>query len=157
VLVLVRQVSALVQLALRKKNAIVQSGRLFRVGASEALPLRRILGKLTGDLGEEVVQGFRQRVVSALRTGGEEAAQEAGASIAQNLIERGYNIDQAILEGSGEAGALGGGAGATIQVLVDLFAGRRAPSAPPPPELLALPPPSMQVTPEGQALTEGNA
>jgi hypothetical protein len=104
------------------------------VGASEALPLRRILGKLTGDLGEEVVQGFRNRVVSALRTGGEEAAQEAAAGIAQNLIERGYNIDQAILEGSGEAGALGGGAGATIQVLVDLFAGRRAPSAPPPPE-----------------------
>jgi hypothetical protein len=110
---------------------------------------------LTGDLGEEVVQGFRNRVVSALRTGGEEAAQEAAAGIAQNLIERGYNIDQAILEGSGEAGALGGGAAATIQVLVDLFAGRRAPSAPPPPELLALPPPSMQVTPEGQALTEG--
>jgi hypothetical protein len=101
------------------------------------------------------VQGFRQRVVSALRTGGEEAAQEAVAGIAQNLIERGYNIDQAILEGAGEAAALGGGAGATIQVLVDLFAGRRAPSAPPPPELLALPPPSMQVTPEGQALTEG--
>jgi hypothetical protein len=65
------------------------------VGASEALPLRRILGKLTGDLGEEVVQGFRNRVVSALRTGGEEAAQEAAAGIAQNLIERGYNIDQA--------------------------------------------------------------
>jgi hypothetical protein len=104
------------------------------VGASEAIPLRRILGKLTGDLGEEVVQGFRQRVLSALRTGGEEAAQEAAAGIAQNLIERGYNIDQAILEGAGEAAALGGGAGATIQVLVDLFAGRRAPSAPPPPE-----------------------
>jgi hypothetical protein len=136
-----------------ERNRAVRQGAA--IGATEALPLRRILGKLTGDLGEEVVQGFRQRVVSALRTGGEEAAQEAGASIAQNLIERGYNIDQAILEGSGEAGALGGGAGATIQVLVDLFAGRRAPSAPPPPELLALPPPSMQVTPEGQALTEG--
>jgi hypothetical protein len=115
-----------------ERNRAARLGAL--VGSTEALPLRRILGKLTGDLGEEVVQGFRNRVVSALRTGGEEAAQEAGASIAQNLIERGYNIDQAILEGSGEAGALGGGAGATIQVLVDLFAGRRAPSAPPPPE-----------------------
>jgi hypothetical protein len=124
------------------------------VGASEAFPLRRILGKLTGDLGEEVVQGIGSRIRSALRTGGEEAAQEAAAGIAQNLIERGYNIDQAVLEGAGEAAALGGGAGATIQVLVDLFAGRRAPSAPPPPEPLALPAPSMQVTPEGQALTE---
>ena len=116
------------------------------VGVTEALPLRRVLGKLTGDLGEEVVQGFRQRIVSALRTGGEEAAQEAAAGIAQNLIERGYNVDQAILEGAGEAAALGGGAGATIQVLVDLFAGRRAPSAGAPapeaePEPLALPAP----------------
>jgi hypothetical protein len=41
-----------------------------------------------------------------------------------------------------------------LQLLVDTFAGRRAPSAPPPPEPLALPAPSMQVTPEGQALTE---
>jgi hypothetical protein len=135
-----------------ERNRAARLGAL--VGSTEALPLRRVLGKLTGDLGEEVVQGFRNRVVSALRTGGEEAAQEAAAGIAQNLIERGYNIDQAILEGAGEAAALGGGAGATIQVLVDLFAGRRAPSAPPPPEPLALPAPSMQVTPEGQALTE---
>jgi len=114
-----------------RNRAIMQA---IPVGASEVLPLRRILGKLTGDLGEELVQTFRQRVVSALRTGGEEAAQEAAAGIAQNLIERGYNIDQAVLEGAGEAAALGGGAAATIQVLVDLFAGRRARGATPPPE-----------------------
>jgi hypothetical protein len=135
-----------------ERNRAARLGAL--VGSTEAIPLRRILGKLTGDLGEEVVQTIGQRITSALRTGGEEAAQEAAAGIAQNLIERGYNVDQAVLEGAGEAAALGGGAGATIQVLVDLFAGRRAPSAPPPPEPLALPAPSMQVTPEGQALTE---
>jgi len=104
------------------------------VGSTEALPLRRVLGKLTGDLGGEVVQGMRQRVVSALRTGGEEAAQEAAAGIAQNLIERGYNIDQAVLEGAGEAAALGGGAGATIQVLVDALVGRRSRGATTPEE-----------------------
>jgi hypothetical protein len=130
------------------------------IGATEALPLGRVIGpiasRLAGDLGEEAVKSIGGRIQRALRTGGEEAAQEAAANILQNLNERGYNAEQAILEGAGEAAGVGGVAGGAIQLLVDTFAGRRAPSAPAPAEEppLALPAPSMQVTPEGQALTE---
>lgn len=150
------------------------------IGATEIIPLGRVLGpvarRLTGDLGEEAVQTIRQRLVRAARTGGEEALQEAGANILQNLNERGYNAEQAILEGAGEAGALGGGAGAALQLFVDTFVGRRAgrgqppeaipetgpapePTLPAPEETLALPAPEptpteeMAVTPEGQALS----
>jgi hypothetical protein len=142
-----------------ERNRATQIGAL--IGSTEALPLGRVFGpiasRLVGDLGEEAVQTIGQRIARAARTGGEEAAQEAASNILQNLNERGYNAEQAIFEGAGEAGAVGGGAGAAVQILVDMFAGRRArgatPAAPEP-EPLALPAPSMQVTPEGQALTE---
>jgi hypothetical protein len=146
-----------------ERTAATRRGAL--IGATEALPVGRILGgtadvvspvinRLVGEIGERATAVVGERIANAAATGGAEAAQEAAANILQNLNERGYNAEQAILEGAGEAGAVGGVAGGALQLLVDTFAGRRAPSAPPPPEPLALPAPSMQVTPEGQALTE---
>jgi hypothetical protein len=146
-----------------ERTAATRRGAL--IGATEALPVGRILGgtadvvspvvnRLVGEIGERATAVVGERIANAAATGGAEAAQEAAANILQNLNARGYNAEQAILEGAGEAGAIGGVAGGALQLLVDTFVGRRAPSAPPPPEPLALPAPSMQVTPEGQALTE---
>ena len=116
-----------------ERTAATRRGAL--IGATEALPLGRVLGpigrRLAGDLGEEAVSTMRDRIVRAARTGGEEAAQEAAANILQNLNERGYNAEQAILEGAGEAGAIGGVAGGTLQLMVDTFLGRRARGAAP--------------------------
>ena len=155
-----------------ERNIATRYGAL--IGSTEAFPLTRIFKRLSNDLGEEVVEGIGNRIKRAARTGGEEAAQEAAANILQNLNERGYNADQAILEGSGEAAGLGGFAGSTIQLLVDaVVGGRRSgrtpppegdttpvdPTLPPPEERLALPAPpldprdEMAVTSEGQALT----
>lgn len=151
-----------------ERNRAAQRGAL--IGSTEALPVGRVLGgaadvvspiirKLTGEIGEKATEIVGERIANAAATGGIEAAQEAAANILQNLNERGYNAEQAILEGAGEAGAIGGVAGGALQLLVDTFAGRRARGTTPPPEEapaepLALPAPSMQVTPEGQALTE---
>ena len=67
------------------------------------------------------------QVRRAFATGGAEAAQEATSQILQNLIAKGqYKPDQALLEGSGEAAAYGGGIGALIQGITDLAIGRRA-------------------------------
>jgi hypothetical protein len=111
-----------------ERNRAALRGAL--IGSTEALPLGRALGpiasRLVGDLGEEAVQTIGGRIARAARTGGEEAAQEAAANILQNLNERGYNAEQAILEGAGEAGAIGGVAGGALQLLVDTFLGRRA-------------------------------
>ena len=155
-----------------ERNRATRYGAL--IGSTEAFPLTRIFKRLSNDLGEEVVEGIGDRIKRAARTGGEEAAQEAAANILQNLNERGYNADQAILEGSGEAAGLGGFAGGTIQLLVDAVVGGRRggrtpppegdttpvdPTLPPPEKRLALPAPTpdprdeMAVTPEGQALT----
>ena len=103
------------------------------IGTTEIASLRGIFGpigrRLLNDLGEETVSTVGSRIKNAFKTGGEEAAQEAAANILQNLNERGYNAQQAILEGAGEAGALGGGAGFALQLLVDAFVGgRKAPT-----------------------------
>lgn len=155
-----------------QRAAATRRGAL--IGSAEAFPLGRIFKRLSNDLGEEIVETIRDRLVRAGKTGGEEAVQEAGANILQNLNERGYNAEQAIFEGSGEAGALGGFAGGTLQLFIDAVTGGRRGRAsgadatpdtgptpestlPAPEERLALPAPKpapeMAVTPEGQAMS----
>lgn len=155
-----------------QRAAATRRGAL--IGSTEAFPLGRIFKRLANDLGEETVETIRDRLVRAGKTGGEEAVQEAGANILQNLNERGYNAEQAIFEGSGEAGALGGFAGGTLQLFIDAVTGGRRgrasgadatpdtgptpePTLPAPEERLALPAPEpapeMAVTPEGQAMS----
>ena len=102
-------------------------------GLLEVAPLGRfmravdvpVVNKLIDKLGPETVESIGQRIQNAAVTGGAEGAQEATSEIVQNLIERGYNPERDILEGSGESAALGGGAGATIQFLVDAFTNSR--------------------------------
>jgi hypothetical protein len=93
------------------------------VGVSEMFAPLRILGRLDEPLKQGIVNRLR-RVATA---GGEEAAQEAAAQAAQNLIAKGiYKPDQAIIEQVGESAAYGGAVGALAQGLLDMALGRRA-------------------------------
>ena len=94
------------------------------VGASEMFAPLRILKRL----GEPVLDGATAYVKRALMAGGEEAAQEAAAQAAQNIISKGiYKPEQEIIEQVGESAAYGGAVGALAQGLLDLAIGRRAP------------------------------
>jgi len=93
------------------------------VGISEMFAPARILGRIA----DPVKDGAVAYVKRALMAGGEEAAQEAAAQAAQNLIAKGiYKPDQEIIEGVGESAAYGGAVGAMAQGLFDLALGRRA-------------------------------
>jgi hypothetical protein len=86
-----------------------------------------VVGGITDRIGAGAMREISDRVGNAAATGGLEAAQEAAAEIAQNLIQQGvYDPTQDTFGGVGEALAIGGGAGAIVQALVDTFAGRRA-------------------------------
>ncbi len=128
-----------------ERNRAIRQAAPF--GLLEVAPLGRfmrsvdvpVINRLMDQLGPEVVETMGQRISNAAVTGGAEAAQEATAEIVQNLAERGYNPERAILEGTGESAALGGGAGATIQFLVDAFTNSRKAGVDGPPQ---------EVTPE---------
>jgi hypothetical protein len=115
-----------------ERNRAIRQAAPF--GALEALPIARFarpyLGKLIGDVGEEAVTGLKNRMKSAAGAGGVEAAQEVATEFVQNLAERGYNPDRELFAGLAEPAAYGGGAGATIQLLMDAFVGRRGPRGP---------------------------
>ena len=103
------------------------------VGILEVAPLGRfmrsvdvpLINKLIDQLGPETVETIGQRVTSAAVTGGAEGAQEATSEIVQNLVEQGYNPERDLFGGTGESALYGGGAGATIQFLVDAFTNSR--------------------------------
>lgn len=111
------------------------------VGILEVAPLGRfmrsvdvpLINKLIDQLGPETVETIGQRVTSAAVTGGAEGAQEVTSEIVQNLVEQGYNPERDLFGGTGESALYGGGAGATIQFLVDAFTNSRktGPATPP--------------------------
>ena len=103
------------------------------IGVSEIIPLRRFFGPIeailakvplskAGEVGETLKRGFAR----AVRSGTEEGAQEALAQTAQNLVEQGYyNPDLDVTEGLLSSAVAGGGAGATLDVILQLAAGRK--------------------------------
>jgi len=96
------------------------------VGVSEMFAPLRILGRLS----DPIKAGAAAQIKRIAAAGGEEAAQEAAAQIAQNLIAKGiYKPEQAIIEQVGESAAYGGAVGAMAQGLLDLALGRRASKA----------------------------
>jgi len=95
------------------------------VGASEMFAPIRILKRI----GQPIAEGAAAYVKRAFIAGGEEAAQEAAAQAAQNIITKGiYKPEQEIIEQVGESAAYGGAVGALAQGLLDLAIGRRAPT-----------------------------
>jgi len=96
------------------------------VGVSEMFAPARILGRVS----EPAKAGAVAFVRRALQAGGEEAAQEAAAQAAQNMIAKGlYKPEQEIIEQVGESAAYGGATGALVQGILDLAIGRRAKGA----------------------------
>lgn len=93
------------------------------VGLSEIFAPFRILARIPDTAQATGVNLVRR----ALQAGGEEAAQEAAAGWAQNLIaQQIYKPEQELIEGLGEQAAYGGATGALIQGVMDLALGRRA-------------------------------
>ena len=110
--------------------------RIAPAGVLEALPLGRLfgsvprLGKLFSE-GDEEFKGLVARLRSMAKTGGLEGAQEAAMGIAQNLNERGYNVERELVDaGVLEEGAVGAGSGAILQGIVDAFTKGKSRSAP---------------------------
>jgi hypothetical protein len=96
------------------------------VGLSELITPFRILSRIP----EGEVLSAANRIKRVALAGGEEAAQEAAAGLAQNLIARGvYKPEQQLVEGLGEQAAYGGAVGALAQGLLDVALGRRAKTA----------------------------
>ena len=91
-------------------------------GALELIPAGRLVKGIKqvfkGDANP--VELITNRILRATREGGFEAGQEVASSIAQNMIEQGYNPEQGTFEGSGEAAGYGFGVGALAQSLLDL-------------------------------------
>lgn len=104
------------------------------IGLLDILPVAKVvkfadlptLNKLIDKIPPEKVETIGERIYSAGVTGGFEGAQEAASNILQNLNEQEYNAAAETFGGTAEEAALGAGAGAILQGLVDLFAPRRA-------------------------------
>ena len=104
------------------------------IGTLELIPLGRLaknldipglpdfIEKLSGKVTPKTITGIRSRLQRMAATGVAEGTQEATAAILQNLNEAGYNPEQVMLEmGVVEEGAIGGGAGAILQGVVDVL------------------------------------
>ena len=119
-----------------ERNIAVRKGAL--IGATEVLPLGllakslkipglpKAIEKISSKVSPATVTGIKSRLQRAAATGVKEGAQEAAAAVLQNLTEQGYNPEQVLFEaGVIEEGSIGGGAGAILQGLVDLFGGKK--------------------------------
>ena len=99
------------------------------IGLTEILPIARfvkyvdvpVVSNLVDKLGPEAVEGIGSRIRNMAVTGGAEGLQEATAEILQNINEQQYNALAETFEGIGPAAGYGGGAGAIIQGLIDIF------------------------------------
>ena len=113
------------------------------IGLTEIIPLGKLssklkipglpeaLEKIGKKVSPETITGIRTRLQRAAATGVTEGAQEAAAAVLQNLTEQGYNPEQVLFEaGVVEEGAIGGGAGAILQGVVDLLTKRTVSGGP---------------------------
>jgi len=96
------------------------------VGLTEMLPISRILGRVP----KNIPRGEKDYLINLFKSAGiaaaEEGGQEVSAAILQNMIERGYNPNQEIIEGSlMDDLTIGGAVGALADITLNAFAGRR--------------------------------
>ena len=105
-----------------ERNIATRRGAL--IGLSEAFApafLRILKVPVLGDLikkagGESA--GFMGSLRRAVVSGSGEAAQEAAAGIAQNLVEQGYNPERELIDaGVAEEGLVGGASGAILELI----------------------------------------
>ena len=85
------------------------------VGASELIPISRIINRFRRGVGDEVATNVLARGRRIAEEAGVEGLQEYGAAVAQNLIEQGiYNPEQGMFEGQVKRLV-------TVQVWVDSY------------------------------------
>ena len=95
------------------------------VGATEVLPVGRLVNRCRKGVGDEVAAEAEGYITRAFKAAGEEGAQEAAATVAQNLIAKNiYDPTTGVFTGSGEAFGYGAGVGGFVQGLLDLVVGR---------------------------------
>jgi hypothetical protein len=114
-----------------------RSSATFRgslIGLTEIAPLGRIakglqipgVAEVLKKVDANDLKGIKNRIRSVATTGVAEGAQEAAAAILQNLNARGYDAEAELIDaGVLDEATIGGGAGAIIQALADVIAGRR--------------------------------
>jgi len=104
------------------------------IGLLDLAPLGRIakglqipgVAKVLEKVDANDLKGIKNRIRSVATTGVAEGAQEAAAAILQNLNARGYDAEAELIDaGVLDEATIGGGAGAIIQALADVIAGRR--------------------------------
>ena len=96
------------------------------VGATEVLPVGALVNRFRKGVGDEIAAEAEGYIMRAFKAAGQEGAQEAAATVAQNLIEQNiYNPEAGTFTGSGEAFGYGAGVGGFVQGLLDLVVGRR--------------------------------
>lgn len=96
------------------------------VGATEVLPVGALVNRFRKGVGDDIAAETEGYIMRAFKAAGYEGAQEAAATVAQNLIEQNiYNPEAGTFTGSGEAFGYGAGVGGFVQGLLDLVVGRR--------------------------------
>ncbi len=97
------------------------------IGLSEIItPLRLLrkfplLNKAGNFFGDETAGGILARGRRVLTEAGVEGAQEFAAAVAQNAVERGYNLEQTLLEETGEPAAYGSAVGFTAKLADEIY------------------------------------
>jgi len=94
------------------------------VGALEYIPVFKIFNRAK-KLGLNNVDSLVTRVKNMGYAGLEEAAQEGLSQTLQNAIEKAYNEDRELFDGTLESSGYGAGAGGLMQAVVDYVAARR--------------------------------
>ena len=96
------------------------------VGATEVLPVGALVGRFRKGAGDDIAAEAEGYIMRAFKAAGQEGAQEAAATVAQNLIAKNiYDPTTGTFTGSGEAFGYGAGVGGFVQGLLDLVVGRR--------------------------------
>lgn len=103
------------------------------IGASEILPIQRVLGdviqvlrKVPKQNQDEAIKLIGGRLKRAFVTGGAEGLQEAVAGAFQDLVEKNYYNPEAVIGATADEEFIyGGSAGAALSFLVDSIRGRQ--------------------------------
>ena len=119
---------------LEERNDAITNPLVIGAGLLESIPYLKVVNKFNKGTaskldkilgGDKELKGLLDRARSAGTTGGVEALQELAQNTAQNIVERGYNPDKELSEGSAESAGYGFGAGAILQLFIDVLPGKQ--------------------------------
>jgi len=147
------------------RNRAITDPRILGAGALETVPFLKAIGKFSkpaeAKLGKifspDEVKGIQKRLSSASATGGVEAIQELAQTVAQNVVEKGYNPDKVLFADAKEAAGYGGATGFIFQALVDMLPGRSRSTPSPEEDVAVEEPPTVFPDPEEDRKAQAEA